>query len=81
MAQGEHSKDKYRVQAYYTSRDKAIQVMVAKHDHRTLTDSIMANAIDRAKALGILDGEGKVKDDYKDELALEISLIEQGEKK
>lgn len=55
--------------------------MVAKHDHRTLTDSIMANAIDRAKSLNILDGEGKVKEEYKDELALEISLIEQGEKK
>lgn len=77
MAKGEHRKDKYRIQAYYFSRDKALQVMVAKHDKKTLTDSILDNAIDRAKTLGILDKEGKVTDAFKDELELEISLVEQ----
>lgn len=77
MAQGEHSSEKHRVQAYYLAKRKALMVLVAKHDNLTLTDSIYQNAVDRAKAIGIIDKDGNVLEDYKDELALQISLIEQ----
>lgn len=77
MAKGEHAKDKHRVQGYYLAKEKALQVMVAKHDHMTLTDSIMRNAIDRAKALNLVDENGKIREEFKDELNLEISIIEQ----
>ena len=77
--QGKHRDDKYRVQAYYEACEKAIFVLVAKSDNASLTDTIKSAMFDRAKALGILDKQGRVASAFKDALAVETMIIEQAD--
>lgn len=77
--QGKHRYDKYRVQAYYEVQDKALIVLVAKIDGASLTDTIMSSIRDRAKALGILDADGKISNEYRDALEMEASIIKQAD--
>lgn len=79
--QGKHRDDKYRVQAYYEAEEKAIFVLVAKTENKSLTDTIKASIFDRAKALHILDKDGKISTAYKDALDIEVSIIQQAEHK
>lgn len=79
--QGKHRDDKYRVQAYYEAGEKAIFVLVAKLEQKSITDTIKESIFDRAKALGILDSEGKITPVYKDPLDIETSIIQQAEHK
>lgn len=79
--QGKHRDDKYRVQAYYEAQDKALFVLVAKADGASLTDTIKNSIRDRAKVIGILSQDGKIKPEFKDALAVETSIIEQADHK
>lgn len=73
---GVHSDDKYRVQAYYTSEQKAVMQLVAKLDKTTLTNEILDAVYRRAFAFGIVDENGKVTDAFKDQVEIQKLLVE-----
>ena len=77
--QGKHRDDKFRVQAYYEAQDKALFVLVAKLDGKSLTDTIKSSIRDRARALGVLDKNGCVTKSFKDALEVETAIIQQTE--
>lgn len=72
---GVHSDDKYRVQAYYTSEQKAVMQLVAKMDKTTLTNEILDAVYRRAVAFGIVDENGKVTDAFKDQVEIQFRRI------
>lgn len=78
---GVHSDDKFRVQAYYTSEQKAVMQLVAKMDNTTLTNEILDSVYRRAVSIGIVDENGKVKDTFKDQVEIQKLVVEQGGKK
>lgn len=78
---GVHSDDKFRVQAYYTSEQKAVMQLVAKMAKHTLTEQILESVYRQAVAFGIVDINGKVTDQFKDQVAIQKLVVEQGGQK
>lgn len=78
---GKHRDDKHRVQAYYTAREKAVFVLLAKVANQSITDCVKRGIFDLARRHGILDTNDMPTPEYVDRLAVETAIIEQTEKK
>ena len=77
--QGRHKAGKVRMGVYVEPFRKAVATYLAKHLQLTMTDIIWLGIESVAKAHGILTVDGKVADEYQEEIEVETEIVKQSE--
>lgn len=72
---GKHREDKVRVQAYITTRQKAVFVVTAEKLGKTITDLILEGGETAARIAKVITSSGDIAPEYRDAVDIAEQMI------